>query len=163
MNTQTATLPTASLLPLITIGAFKYFAAMSQETNAFTANVLLDGKLVGYADNEGRGGSTHIRFVGDDRHDLEVHRAAFEEKVDTLVDEAIHLKALGKTILKIRKMARETTAFVCVECLKTKGQYRNFKKGATVNLNAVTQKVGFVKFVADMTDAEILAHFVEQS
>ena len=160
MTTQTNT---TINLNLVTIGAFKHFAGMSEETNAFTANVLLDGKLIGYADNHGKGGCTHVRFLGDNRHEMEVHQTAIADHIDTLVDEAIHQKALAKTVAKIRKMARETTAFVCTECLKTKGQYRNYKKGTMVNLIAVTQKVGFVKFVTDMTDAEILAHFVQQS
>ena len=160
MNTQANT---TINLNLVTIGAFKHFAGMSEETNAFTANVLLDGKLIGYADNHGKGGCTHVRFLGDNRHEMEVHQTAIADHVDTLVDEAIHQKALAKSVAKIRKMARETTAFVCTECLKTKCQYRNYKKGAMVNLTAVTQKVGFVKFVTDMTDAEILAHFVQQS
>jgi hypothetical protein len=157
MENTTTTTPTASLIPRLSIGAFKYFAGMSKETTAFTANVLLDGKLIGYADNAGHGGATHVRFIGDDRHDMEIHRRGFEDAVDALVDAKVSAQHDAKFILKMRKKARETSAYITADC--TRGQYIAFKKGVMVNLTAVTAKPGFVKFVSAMTDAEILAHF----
>lgn len=38
----------------------KYFAAGSQETNCFTCEVWIDGKLAGSAENNGHGGMTNI-------------------------------------------------------------------------------------------------------
>lgn len=35
--------------------------SLSEETNAFTANLYIDGKFAGYARNDGRGGNTHIQ------------------------------------------------------------------------------------------------------
>jgi hypothetical protein len=157
MENTSTTPTTADLAARLTIGALKYFAAMSEETNAFTANVLLDGKLIGYADNAGHGGATHVRLIGDNRHDLEIHRRGFEDAVDALVDAKIAEMHDAKFILKMRRKARETTAYITADCKS--GQYIAFKKGVMVNLNAVTAKPGFVKFVSDMTDAEILSHF----
>lgn len=144
-------------LTRITIGAFKHFAGMSEETEAFTANVLLDGKVIGYADNAGRGGCTHVRFIGDNRHEMEIHQTAIADHVDTLIDALLTAKHDAKFVAKMRKKARETTAYLTADC--GKGQYIAHKKGVMVDLNRVTAKQGFVKFVADMTDAEILAHF----
>jgi hypothetical protein len=44
----------------ITLKNVKYFAAMSEETNCFTADVCLDGIVSLRARNEGHGGSTHL-------------------------------------------------------------------------------------------------------
>jgi hypothetical protein len=38
----------------------KYSPSLSEETNAFTAEVWLDGKKVGYASNRGHGGNTDV-------------------------------------------------------------------------------------------------------
>ena len=155
MTTQATT--TTLDLTRITIGAFKHFAGMSEETEAFTANVLLDGKVIAYADNHGKGGCTHVRFLGDNRHNMEVHQTRLADHVDTLIDALLIAKHDQKFIAKMRKKARETVAYLTADC--GKGQYIAHKKGAMVDLNRVTSKQGFVKFVADMTDAEILAHF----
>ena len=155
MTTQATT--TTLDLTRITIGAFKHFAGMSEETEAFTANVLLDGKVIAYADNHGKGGCTHVRFLCDNRHEMEVHQTRLADHVDTLIDTLLTAKHDQKFIAKMRKKARETVAYLTADC--GKGQYIAHKKGAMVDLNRVTSKQGFVKFVADMTDAEILAHF----
>ena len=42
--------------------AIKWSEALSQETNAFTANVYINGKNVGYARNEGFGGCTGVHI-----------------------------------------------------------------------------------------------------
>lgn len=44
----------------ITLKNVKYFAAMSEETNCFTADVCLDGVVSLGARNQGHGGSTHL-------------------------------------------------------------------------------------------------------
>jgi hypothetical protein len=41
--------------------SFKFFPTMSEETNAFSANLYFDGKLVADCKNDGFGGSTFIR------------------------------------------------------------------------------------------------------
>lgn len=38
----------------------KFSEHMSEETNAFTADVFIEGKKCGYAKNDGRGGSTYV-------------------------------------------------------------------------------------------------------
>jgi hypothetical protein len=42
----------------ITITKFKHYPALSEETIAFTCDVLMDGKKIGHAKNEGHGGET---------------------------------------------------------------------------------------------------------
>jgi len=42
----------------------KFYERMSEETNAFVADIYVDGKKCGYAKNDGHGGSTDIRQIG---------------------------------------------------------------------------------------------------
>lgn len=42
----------------------KFYERMSEETNAFVADIFVDGKKVGYAKNDGHGGCTDIRQIG---------------------------------------------------------------------------------------------------
>jgi hypothetical protein len=50
---------------------FKYYAGMSEETNAFTADVYADGKKIAYAKNDGHGGSTYYHAEPKNRTLLE--------------------------------------------------------------------------------------------
>lgn len=47
----------------ITMKSVKFSEALSQETNAFTANLYVDGKKVGYIRNEGHGGETMVQPI----------------------------------------------------------------------------------------------------
>jgi hypothetical protein len=149
------------LLNLVAIGAFKHFAGMSEETNAFTANVLLDGKLIGYADNHGKGGCTHVRFLGDNRHEMEVHQTAIADHVDTLVDAKLDEKHLAKVVVKVRRDAHKSVMYLKVTHVK--GQYSAFKAITDANrqkaMDSAKTRPDFKVLVADMTDAEIIAHF----
>tara|TARA_R110000824_G_scaffold28928_8_gene96889 strand:- start:1843 stop:2382 length:540 start_codon:yes stop_codon:yes gene_type:complete len=44
----------------ITLKSIKHARFLSEETNAFAANVYIKGKKAGYAKNDGRGGCTHV-------------------------------------------------------------------------------------------------------
>lgn len=45
----------------------KFSESLSEETNAFTANVYVNNKHVGYARNDGRGGCTNVYAIGETR------------------------------------------------------------------------------------------------
>jgi hypothetical protein len=51
---------TSTALPVITLAKVKYFAAGSEETSCFVAEVLIDGTKVADARNDGKGGCTFI-------------------------------------------------------------------------------------------------------
>lgn len=42
---------------------FKYHPDMSEETSAFSANIHIDGQLVGFAKNDGHGGCTNYHAI----------------------------------------------------------------------------------------------------
>jgi hypothetical protein len=160
MNTTTQT--TTLDLTRITIGAFKHFAGMSEETEAFTANVVLDGKVIGYADNHGKGGCTHVRFLGDNRHEMEVHQTAIADHIDTLIDAKLNEKHLAKTVAKIRRDAHKSVMYLKVG--HAKGFVSSFKNvtDATRQRAIDTAKANpdFKCLVADMTDADLVAWFI---
>ena len=68
----------------IELKSIKFSEAMSEETNAFTANLYINGKKVGYCKNQGHGGCTDYN--------------ADEPKFRTIIAEAeAYCKALPKT------------------------------------------------------------------
>ena len=170
----------------ITLKSFKTVKWMSEETICFTAAVLIDGKVVGEASNEGHGGSTFVRFIGENR--LAVEEAAealakeakpadfkgweflgdkgfnFADLIDILVERHANAASDAKFLKKIRKDAVEKLMFLTNEIVVGSGQSRSFKKvpNEATRLACIAHakaKPDFKCFVSDMTDAEIFAHF----
>jgi hypothetical protein len=50
------------IMERISLKKVRFSEALSEETNAFTADVYLDGKKFGYAKNTGQGGCTDVHF-----------------------------------------------------------------------------------------------------
>lgn len=164
----------------LSLKGYKSVAWMSEETVCFTATILLDGKVVGEAANEGHGGSTFTRFVSPVAESTaqEFAKAAkpadfgwtfvdtmrFDDLVDLLVEKIDRQKQEEKLIKKIRTKAAKEMQYVTTSC--GKAEYYAFKKAlasgsAPDRLVAIAKaKPDFKAFVTDLTDAEILAHFV---
>ena len=83
--------------------------SFSEETLCFRAEVLLDGKLVGYAFNEGHGGPTHVTVKEEFLRSVKVP-AGLAEHVDRLVEEQDQVKRLQKTY---RRWCKELDAGRC--------------------------------------------------
>ncbi len=61
----------------------KFSEAMSEETNAFTADIYADGKKIGYAKNQGHGGSTDYHHEYDENIEKnKANRKALEKAED---------------------------------------------------------------------------------
>lgn len=67
----------------VTLKNVKFSEHMSEETNAFTADVCVDGVRCGYAKNDGRGGCTDVRAYGQDSKNLRLFYGC-EEHLKTL-------------------------------------------------------------------------------
>jgi hypothetical protein len=66
-----------------------YFSErLSEETNAFTADVWYKGKKVGYAKNDGHGGCTYIHSYGNENHELFKEAMKYAESLPDIVYEA---------------------------------------------------------------------------
>lgn len=123
----------------ITLSKIYFSERMSEETNCFTTNVLLDGKLIGEARNEGRGGCTSIFAISEKTVGLlneakkyaeslpKIKYAGFgsrgafevdsdlESVVDILVEDWLKIKQEEKIQKKLNK---DMTTAICVGDLK---------------------------------------------
>lgn len=174
---------TKTTVPRLALKGFKTVRWMSEETICFTATLLLDGKPVAVASNEGHGDSTFLRYSNKDAEAVVDSIAASLEPaeygwgflneygkklsaadvVDILVEIEDKKKGLEKLLKKMRKAGVECLAYITKGAKS--GEYRAYRKGAVNDLNrqkyidAIKAKPDFQAFVSDLTDAEILAHF----
>jgi hypothetical protein len=99
----------------------KFSEHLSEETNAFTADIFVNGKKVGYAKNDGHGGCTFYHpYSVNDRYALEgaerycltlppIHYGDFEiemnleNKIDQLFEEWLKAKDEAKLQKKLQK------------------------------------------------------------
>lgn len=161
MTTQTT--PAAALnTAQITIKSFKTVKWMSEETICFTASVLIDGKVIGEASNEGHGGCTFVRFIGDARQTWGNHSSIIADYVDTLADSEVNKKEVARIVAKIRRDAIKKVQYI--KTTTQKGFVAGFKNITDLNrAKAVEQaksQPDFKTMVAEMTDADITAWFI---
>lgn len=93
----------------ITISKFKHFPAFSEETIAFTCDVLMDGKKVGTASCRGHGDSTvfHHDIAHSDKFSDYAEREKVADIVDGFVTEAIMEKQKQKDLKSVeRKLSK---------------------------------------------------------
>jgi hypothetical protein len=158
MTTTSQALNTAR----ITIKSFKTVKWMSEETICFTASVLIDGKVIGEASNEGHGGSTFVRFIGDARQIWNSHSDVITDYVDTLADAEVNKKEIARIVAKIRRDAIKKVQYL--KMTTQKGFVAGFKNITDVNrakaVEIAKASPDFKTMVADMTDAEISAWFI---
>lgn len=94
----------------ITITKFKYYPELTEETYCFTAVVLLDGKRIGQAKNDGHGGETRLEL---DKFDLIPHKDYNDvvAVIDELVSDAVKQKAIDKDMRAVAKKLAKTLVF----------------------------------------------------
>ena len=76
----------------IELKALKYSDFASQETHCFQANIYIDGKMRGTADNDGRGGMTTIR-PWQLHNEIKLYTDKIPPKVYTYGDQSMTLEA----------------------------------------------------------------------
>lgn len=127
------TIASHTQLSKLTLKSFKTVRWMSEETICFTATVLLDGKVIGTASNEGHGGCTFVRFEGANRFENEALAEAFAKSlnpadfkgwefltngftldvlVDILVEKEEKKKEDLKTVKKVKKDCLDKVIFL---------------------------------------------------
>ncbi len=175
------TINTASNLSRLSLKSFKTVKWMSEETTCFTASVLIDGKTIGEASNEGHGGSTFLHFVNPTAKSTAEEFAKsinpadvkgwefladkgfdFADLVDIIVGKEEEKKETARIVAKVRREAikkahylKTTTQKGFVSCFKGVTDLNRDKAVAQAKANPE-----FKTMVADMTDAEIAAWFI---
>lgn len=154
-------------------------AFASEETHCFAAVVWLNGRRVGEARNEGHGGCTWIT-CRDPKDNEKLEAIAAKTKgqdfagweflgekpmsidciIDELVEQNLELKHKLATLKRLRKRATENFWFII------DGDPATSYRAVKLNGNAADQvrdrvkaKPGFKCFLADLPEAEFLAHF----
>lgn len=96
----------------LTVAKIKTFAAGSEETLCFVADLMVNGKKVGTAENDGHGGCTFLRTCpGVTDADREVIRHALAERfVDDFVNQWEDDKAFNRALSRLRTKARKVGA-----------------------------------------------------
>jgi len=99
----------------IELKRFTTNARLSQETTAFAADVWIDGKKAGHAENDGRGGATVVRLDPSVRDQVEAHGKAlvpaeyksFTGGAEWIVDQLVEAELQKKSDkLFARKLAK---------------------------------------------------------
>ena len=91
---------------MIELQKFKHSAAFSRATTAFSANVLWNGRLIGYAENDGRGGCA--RFWADEKAaeiDLEAASAFAKQQTIKVDGETIEIQSLIDWLAELANQA----------------------------------------------------------
>jgi len=175
------TINTAFNLSRLSLKSFKTVKWMSEETTCFTALVVLDGKTIGEASNEGHGGSTFLHFINPTAKTTAEEFAKsispadvkgwefladkgfdFADLVDIIVGKEEEKKETARIVAKVRREAikkahylKTTTQKGFVSCFKGVTDLNREKAVAQAKANPE-----FKTMVADMTDAEIAAWFI---
>lgn len=175
------TINTASNLSRLTLKSFKTVRWMSEETICFTATVVLDGKVIGTASNEGHGGSTFVHYISDI---AKADALAFAKSIspadvkgwefladsgfdfDNLVDIAVERKdseaQTKKLVAKVRRDAVKKVMFL--KTTTPKRAYHQFKNVTEANAAAAIMSAkatpDFKCLVTSMTDEEIIEWFI---
>ena len=104
----------------VTLKRFQHYPRMSEETNAFNADIVHDGVVVGSAENDGHGGCTFVHLNDKGRTIPEIVSASnlpegnddsLTDIVDNLVEQAIHSKWVEKQRKKVAKQLATTVLF----------------------------------------------------
>lgn len=175
------TTDTTAALTRLTLKSFKTVKWMSEETTCFTASVLIDGKVIGEASNEGHGGCTFVRFVSPT---AEATAEQFSKSinpsdingwefmsdkgftidclVDIVVEREMQKKETASIVAKIRRDAAKKAQYL--KTTTQKGFVASFKGVTDLNREkAVAQAKAdpeFKTMVADMSDADIADWFI---
>ena len=139
----------------ISLKGFKHYKGMSQETNAFTSGIVLNGVLVGDAENDGHGGCTFVRLNEKGRNIpalvaadsiREFDDGSLTSIVDDLVSDEIEAREVER--LK-KKVAKDLSTMVLFNRKGDKaGSFRTYK----ANGKTPEQVLAFANEVAKQPD-----------
>lgn len=134
----------------VTLKAFKHIKAMSEETLCFTAAVLVNGTIVGHAENRGHGGCTFI-FPVNPAADLK----HLVDEVDRLACEMVDSAEMNRLRKKVAKDLATTVIFTRKG--DAAGSFRTLKKKHTTAEETIATAKAFA---ATQTDIECVLNLL---
>lgn len=121
---------------ILTLKNIKHSPSLSQETEAFTADIYVDGKKAGYCENHGQGGQTDIRPYTLEAQmdayaatlpDAVTAYGTFKQTADSLVDDLLSAHLTAKEAKRLeRDFERSFTTRIMV--VAADGSVRMSKK-----------------------------------
>ena len=140
---------------MLTLKRFQHYPRMSQETEAFNADLCYEGVVIGSAENDGHGGCTFVHLNEKGRAIPAIITAErlpeFNENslvhiVDDLVEKSIHSKWVEKQRKKVEKELATKVLFNRTG--DNDGSFRTYNlKG-----KSPTEVIAFAKQVAEQPD-----------
>jgi hypothetical protein len=102
----------------IQLKRFTTNARLSQETTAFAADVWVDGKKVGHAENDGHGGATRVQLDPSVRAKVEAHGktlvpaeyARFTGGAEWIVDQLVEAELIKREDARVAKILAKNDA-----------------------------------------------------
>lgn len=139
----------------ITLKRFKHYARMSEETNAFNADIAYEGLTIGSAENNGHGGNTFctlnekgraIPAIVEASKLSEGNEDSLTDIVDNLVEKTIHSKWVEKKKKKVEKQLAGTVLF------SRKGDSDSSFRTYNLKGKSPTEVIAFAKKVSAQAD-----------
>ena len=144
----------------ITLKRFQHYARMSEETQAFNADIAYKGVTVGSAENNGHGGCTFVHLNDKGRaipaiveaskipefSDGKFNEDSLTNIVDNLVEKTIHSKWVEKKKKKVEKQLATTVLF------SRKGDSDSSFRTYNLTGKSPTEVIAFAKQVKGQAD-----------
>lgn len=123
----------------IELKRFTTNARLSQETTAFAADVWVDGKLAGHAENDGHGGATMVRLDPSVRATVEAHGKTlvpaeyknFTSGAEWIVDQLVEAELQKKSDKAFAKKIANADAKEKAKCAQQGLQAARLRHGDT--------------------------------
>jgi hypothetical protein len=133
---------------------------MSEETLCFSATLLLNGKSIGTAENDGHGGATFVRF---NNHETEKQFDALnigkssEDLADELADLELEIKEKMSNVKRIRKDCSVGIAFIANDEILSNGWRTCRGERVKVETSMRTKYNNKIVLLNDLTDEQIIS------
>lgn len=156
------TMPATNTLS-ITLKRFQHYPRMSQETEAFNADIAYEGVVIGTAENEGHGGCTFVHLNDKGRSIPSIVEASklpegnedsLTDIVDNLVGQTIRSKWVDKQRKKVEKQLATTVLFT------RKGDKDGSFRTYNLKGKSSAEVVAFAKQVAQKPDVNCVLNLM---
>lgn len=143
----------------ITLKSLKLNLTFSRETYCFTTKAYVNGKDVGYAENDGHGGCTFVTLSAEGIA-MGIDPKALEDRIDHLVHDAAKAKDTARLVRKVRKDMTTKVLFIkenefeagCYSFCKHNGTVPGFAAAFA----AMKKKYPNATFLNGMSDAQLV-------
>lgn len=156
----------------IELKAIKFSESLSEETNAFTANLYINGKKVGYCKNDGHGGCTDYYADSSKTRDIIVQAEqycktlppvkygehSFNQSLESVIDNILEDWLIAKEKAKADKQIIKLMPSAIIVGVPNSGSYSYWKQKVPLNRFPVKSLQMFVDQIKSKhcTDGKVI-------